>query len=108
MSYHPIYDHQIEYLEAGDLDGLLSQYADDAKLVRFDRTISGKEDLREFFAGYLAAIAPFKLVSTDKYTQTDDAIFFEATVSAGGNEVKVYDVFMLEGGLITHHFPGLK
>ena len=106
MSNKHIYDRQIECLEAGDLDGLITQYADDAQLVRFDKTISGKEALHEFFAGYLAHIAPFKLVSTDRYTETDDAIFFEATVSANGNTLRIYDVFTLSNDKISRHFAG--
>lgn len=104
-----IYDMQIEYLTKGDLDGLISQYADDAKLVRFDKTIEGKDNLREFFKGYLVHLGAFKLISTDKYTETEGAIFFEATVKSNLGIAQVYDVFILnKEGKITLHFAGLK
>lgn len=107
MSFRDIYDRQIASLQNGDLEMLLAQYADDAELIRFDRTIQGKGALREFFTGYMQQIAPFTLVSTDHYTETDDAIFFEATVQAAGHTVRVYDVFIIEDEKIRRHFAGV-
>ena len=107
MQHQDIYDRQIECLKAGDLDGLMDQYAEDAQLIRFDMVVTGKEALRTFFADYIAHIKPFELVSTDKYTDTEDAMFFEATVSANGNTLRVYDVFMIEEGKIKRHFAGI-
>jgi hypothetical protein len=50
-----------------------------------------------------------ELKSTDKYTETDDTIFFEATVVTGAfGEAKVYDAFVLRDGKATHHFTGVK
>jgi len=107
MQHQDIYDRQIECLKTGDLDGLMDQYTDDAQLIRFDMVVSGKEALRAFFAEYIAHIQPFELVSTDKYTDTENSMFFEATVSANGNPVRVYDVFILEEGKISRHFAGI-
>lgn len=106
--HRAVYDKQIEYLTAGDLEGLISQYSDNANLIRFDKTISGKENLREFFKEYLLHLGTFKLISTDKYTETKDALFFEATVQSNLGIAKIYDVFMLNNeGKITHHFAGV-
>lgn len=102
-----VYDEQIRALESGDLDALMNQYAEDAVLVRFDKTISGKANIREFMKGYLETLGSFKLISTDKFTETDDAIFFEATVLSDNGQVQVYDVFMLRDGKITHQFAGV-
>jgi len=49
-----------------------------------------------------------KLVSTDKFTETEDSIYFEATVETKLGVVRVYDVFLLNDGKATHHFTGLK
>ena len=102
------YDRQVAYLEANDVDGLIeNQYHDDATIVSFDFTKSGKETLRTHFIEYLQHLGGLKVKSTDKFTETPDSIYFEATVTTGGGEAKVYDVFILKDGKATKHFTGL-
>lgn len=101
------YNAQIAFLEAGDLDGLMSQYHEDTVLVGFDLIVRGREALRKHMEGYLARLGSFKLKSTDKFTETEDSIFFEATVLTNLGEAKVYDVFILKDGRATHQFTGL-
>lgn len=101
------YQEQIAALEAHDIDGLMEQYDDDAVLVGFDFTIQGRHALRDHFVAYLARLGSLKLVSTDRFTETDDSIFFEATIHTSLAEAKVYDVFMLRDGKATHQFTGV-
>ncbi len=101
------YDRQIALLEAGDIEGEVNQYHDDAVLVGFDFTVRGREAIREHMTGYLARLGLLKLQSTDRFTETEDAIFFEATMLTGLGVARVYDVFMLREGQATHQFTGL-
>lgn len=102
------YDDQIALLEGGQAERVVAhQYHDDAQLVGFDVNVKGREALIEHFRGYLAALGSLKVLSTDKFTETDDAIFFEATVRTDHGVARVYDVFMLRDGKATHHFTGL-
>lgn len=101
------YDRQIAFLESDDLDGLMTQYADSAVLVSFDATIEGKEALRPYMRRYLDRLGKLQLVSTDRFTETPDSIFFEATIRSQLGEAKVYDVFILREGKATHHFTGV-
>ena len=101
------YDTQIAALEAGDLDALMAQYHEDAMLIGFDLLLRGRDALRQHMEGYLARLGSFKLKSTDKFTETGDSIFFEATVVTDLGEARVYDVFMLKAGKATHQFTGL-
>jgi ketosteroid isomerase-like protein len=102
------YDRQVALLEAGDVETIVTeQYAEDAVLVSFDVTRRGRAELRDHFHGYLAQLGGLKVLSTDKYTETDDAVFFEATVQTGHGVAKVYDVFVLRDGQATQHFTGL-
>jgi ketosteroid isomerase-like protein len=101
------YERQIAALESGDVDRVMAQYHEDAVLVSFDTTVRGLAALREHFVAYLARLGSLTLLSTDRFTETPDAIFFEATVRTSSAEVKVYDVFMLRDGRATHHFTGL-
>ena len=101
------YDRQIAFLEGEDIDGLMTQYADDAVLVSFDNQIRGKQAMHEYMRSYLQRLGTLRLLSTDKFTETPDSIFFEATIQTTGGIARVYDVFMLRDGKATHHFTGL-
>ena len=103
------YERQIALLEAGDVDELIErQYHDDATLIGFDFIVNGREALRSHFEGYLASLGQLTLKSTDKFVETPDSIFFEATVVTESAEARVYDVFMLRDGRATHHFTGVS
>lgn len=101
------YQEQIAALEAHDIDGLMEQYDDDAVLIGFDFAIKGRQALRDHFVAYLARLGSLKVVSTDRFMETEDSIFFEATVHTSLAEAKVYDVFMLRNGKATHQFTGV-
>ena len=101
------YKRQISALEAGDLDALLTQYHTDASMIGFDFTVKGHPAIKKHFEGYLERLGTLRLKSTDKFTETEDAIFFEATITSDLGEARVYDVFMLRDGKATHHFSGL-
>ena len=104
------YQKQLDFLYAKDVDGLIdSNYNDDAVLHSFDHTIKGNQALKEYFKGYLEMLGDLKVLSTDKWTETDDTIFFEATVeTAKFGVVKVFDAMVFKDGKISHHFTGVK
>lgn len=103
-------DEQLEYLGAKDVDSLIdNHYKDDALLVGFDFTVRGQEALREHFRNYLQTLGDLKLISLDKFTETGDTIFLEATMETSNLGVaQVYDAFVLDDGKVTYHFTGLK
>src|SRR6266508_2295866 len=85
------YDAQIRYLQAGDVDDL----------------ITGNAALKEYFRGYLQMLGTLDILSTDKFVETDDSLFFQATVKTSLGEAKVYDAWVLRDGKISHHFTGV-
>jgi hypothetical protein len=102
------YDHQVAFLEANDVAGLIaSQYAPDAELVGFDLGVKGSQALSQHFTDYLARLGSIKLISTDKFMETEDAIMFEATIQVAAGVARVYDAFVLEDGKAIYHFTGL-
>lgn len=106
--YQDFYNRQIEFLVNNDPEGLIAnQYNDDAQLVSFANKITGADALVPYFREYIKGLGYIKLISTDKYTEGDDSIFFEATVETAGGIARVYDVFVLENGKISKHFTGL-
>jgi hypothetical protein len=77
------YQRQIAALEARDMDALLRQYHPDASMIGFDFTVKGHAAIRTHLEGYLERPGTLKLKSTDKFTETEDAIFFELHRAAG-------------------------
>jgi ketosteroid isomerase-like protein len=106
-SMHPVMTRQLECLAALDLDGLMQNYTDDATLIRFDATASGIDQLREGFREYLA-MKP-EIVELTAYTQTDDVIFYHATMKLNGQPEDSVGTLVLRDGKIwrqTAHFAG--
>ena len=102
------YQEQLDYLAAKDVDGLVANhYNDDAVLISFDVTVKGRAALREYFRAYLERLGTLTVTSTDKFTETEDSIFFEATVTSDLGTVQVYDAFVLRDGKISYHFAGV-
>ena len=102
------YNRQIEFLASKDVDALIAnQYVDDASLLSFTNHIQGADNLREYFKQYVEQLGYIKLLSTDQFAETDDSIFFEATVETAGGIARVYDAFYLRDGKIFRHYTGL-
>jgi hypothetical protein len=103
-----LYERQIQFLVDKDVDGLVeTNYAPDAELISFQNVIKGREPLRKYFHGYIEMLGDIVVESTDKFAETEDAIFFEATVRSKLGQVRVYDAWTLRDGQITHHFTGV-
>jgi hypothetical protein len=107
--YRDFYYRQVDFLSRKDIEGLIhNQYTADAELLNFDYHITGTAALIEYFKGYIASLGYIKLLSTDKYAETDDSIFFESTVEVAGGIAQVFDVFVMRDGKIWRHFAGLR
>jgi hypothetical protein len=103
------YDRQVAYLAEKNIGALIeNQYHPDAVLVSFDTTVRGHAALKQHFKNYLDYLGQIKLLSTDKFAEIDDAIFFEATVETVHGIAVVYDVFTFKDGKAIRHFTGVK
>jgi len=106
--YRDFYNRQLEFIAKNDVEGLIhNQYTDDAELLNFNYYIKGAPALIEYFKGYIASLGYIKLISTDKYTEGDNSLMFEATVETAGGIARVYDAFVMRDGKISQHFTGL-
>jgi hypothetical protein len=103
------YMRQIELLQAENIEELLAtHYTDDGQLIAVDWSVQGHGALRQAFKTYLESIGSFT-VETEKFHETDDSIFFEATMNTEKAGVrKVYDAFVFRDGKISHHFTGVR
>ena len=102
------YQRQVSFLEDNDVPGLIaSQYAPDAELVGYDLHVSGTQALIKHFTAYLGHLGGIKLISTDKFMETENAIMFEASIKVAAGVARVYDTFVLKDGKAIHHFTGM-
>ncbi|MDP9313448.1 MAG: nuclear transport factor 2 family protein [Chloroflexota bacterium] len=102
------YEQQIAYLQAKDVDGLIdNHYNADAVLISFDNKIKGRDALKAYFRGYLELLGRLEVKSTDNFAETEDVIYFTATVESALGEARVYDAFILRDGKISYHISGV-
>ncbi len=57
-----------------------------------------RQALKEHFRNYLKMLGTLKVKSTDKFVETHDSIFLEATMTSDLGEARVYDAFVLKNG----------
>ncbi|MGH9122076.1 MAG: nuclear transport factor 2 family protein [Acidimicrobiales bacterium] len=99
---------QVRLLQAGDVDTLIDEhYTEDAELIRFETTIKGAPALKEYFRDYVKMLGNLEVASTDHFMETDDTVFFDATVRTNLGEARVFDCWVMRGGKISHHFSGV-
>ncbi len=105
------YEEQIEYLKSRDVDGLIeNHYCEDAVIISFDfPAVTGTAALKQHFRNYLEMLGELQVDSTDNFTEIEDAIYFEASVTTSKlGKARVYDAFVLRDGKIRYHFTGRK
>lgn len=100
-----LFDRHLRLLQAGDLDGLLGQYHEDAVLVRFAGPVVGKPALREHLGAYLTGRPVVKEVLN--VAATDDVVSYQAVVEHGGEEQRAYGALFLRGERIARQVSGL-
>lgn len=103
-TFHPVMTKQLDCLAKRDLDGLMSNYADDAVLVRFDGSAAGLDEVRAGFKEYLA-MEP-EVVEIRDYAQTDDVIFYRASMKLGGQPEHAFGTLVLRDDKIWRQTAG--
>jgi ketosteroid isomerase-like protein len=95
-----VFGHHAEVLIAGDLEGIVSDYADDALFITPAGTLRGKDGVREGFTKLLADVPN---ADWDVPTQIfeGDVLFIEWTAKAANSRVEDgIDTFVFRDGLI--------
>jgi ketosteroid isomerase-like protein len=102
-------DRYGELMSNGDVDALAEMYAPDAKLVLFNRVMSGREEIRRFLARRLASHGGYYVVSVDQFQDAGDVVIWEANVEVEIGFLQTTHVVVLNSeGLIQHHIPGIR
>ncbi len=89
---HRFYDEQIVLLQENKTDELMERhYHSDAVLVTFQGAVRGEEALKQHFRKYMKKLGQLTVLSLDRFAETEDTIFFEATVMTALGKAQVYD-----------------
>ena len=95
-----VFAHHAQALGAGDLDGIVADYADDAVFITPAGTKRGKAGIREAFTGLLADV-PNAAWELKTQIYEGDVFFLEwAAVSAATKVEDGIDTFVFRDGLI--------
>ena len=95
-----VFAHHAEALGAGDLDGIVDDYSDDAVFITPDGIKQGKDGIREAFTLLLADV-PNAAWELKTQIYVEDVLFLEwAAVSAATKVEDGIDTFIFRDGLI--------
>lgn len=107
------FDEHMEYLYAGNIDGMIdNQYQQDAVLISpFDfldspppHIVQGRAALKDFFKKYMEWQGSINVESLYDFAETEDAISFQAIITASTGRWVVGDAWYMQNGLIAYHF----
>lgn len=91
--------NQVQLLEAGDTATLAQGYAEDAVLVRFDRTCRGRAEIRQLFDDYLTDHPT--IVGLDGAQLSENVILYQAREMLAGKLVTAVGTLVFTDGLVS-------
>jgi ketosteroid isomerase-like protein len=95
-----VFQHHAEVLAAGDLDGIVEDYADDAVFITPDGTLKGKDGVREGFTKLLGDL-PSANWEIPTATFEGDILFLEWKAESEATKADDgIDTFVFRDGLI--------
>src|SRR5262245_38210481 len=99
-----VFEHHLAAFGAGDLDGILSDYADDSVLIGPDGPLKGRQAIRGFFEDVLASLfEPGTYEFTmDTMHVVDDVVYIVWHANcASADIVFAADTFLIRDGKIA-------
>jgi uncharacterized protein (TIGR02246 family) len=95
-----VFQHHAEALGAGDLDGIVDDYTDDAVFITPEGVKSGKDGIREAFTQLLADV-PNAAWELKTQIYEGDVLFLEWTATSAATKVEDgIDTFIFQDGMI--------
>ena len=98
------YQKYLAYLQAGNIEDLLSLYHPDATVLSVDRGATGTAGIAQFFAQYFGGLSGLRATPTGKCVEGPDSIVCETDLETSDTVARVQDMFALRDGKATHHF----
>lgn len=110
--WRKFFDTHLETITAGKIDDMVDRdYAEDAVLITFFNgfaappplTIKGRKNIKKFFHEYMSVLGNIDIKSLE-FTDTEDAVFFQATFTSNLGLATVGDAWTMRDGQIAYHF----
>ena len=97
---HKLFQKHWDSVQSGDMDAIVCDYAEDALLIRPDRTLSGHEGCRTFFHDLFQELEGFS-AQEHSVTISETTVLLEWRAShADGRQAIGVDTFIIENGKI--------
>lgn len=88
-------------VNAGDLEGLVELFGDDAQVIQRSGTFTGKSEIREFYRDTILPHGP-QLVATRFVTSDDTCIMEAVSTTNAGRRSEIADLFDVDdAGRVT-------
>lgn len=112
MNMKEFYNNHIDLLKKGDVNALVDHdYHEDAEMLLLAQEepiiIKGKDALKIQLDYYINNIYR-GMVSTEKFIESEDSMFFEAVIDTVFGHSKVYDALYMKDGKIYRHYSGVR
>lgn len=102
-------DHFGKLMAAGDINSLVEMYSDDAMVVLYYGSASGRHEIEQLVAGSLRTHGRYDVLSIDQFQQAGDIVMWDATVETDAGPLQTTHVVMLDDqGLIRRHMPRIR
>ena len=99
-----VFDHHLGALLGGDLEGIVSDYTEDSRVIAPDGVVKGRAAIEQLYAGYLATL--FKpgtyTFEADVVHVDDDLVYVIWRASCTGADIVfATDTFVIRDGKIA-------
>lgn len=94
------FKHHLEALGAGDLDGMVADYSDDALLITPSSVSRGKDGVRQWFVETLQALGKISRFDVPTQVFEDDVLLIEWSADTDAGKVDAVDTFIFRDGEI--------
>ena len=96
-----VFQHHAEVLVGEDIDGIVSDYSDDAVFITKDGVLRGKDGIRQAFTGLLADIPQAEWNIKSAVYEGDHMLLHWSAESANARVDDGVDTFMFRDGQIV-------
>lgn len=97
-----IFAQQMLYLDANDLDRLMSLYHPSAVLIRLDQIMHGLAAIQGFYQQFFEQFPGLGIKAVENYTEAEDIICGRLVINSYTQEQHLYFVLLLKHGKIIY------
>ena len=101
-----VYERWKAALESKDVDELASLYHRDCQVLGFDMQIKGPDELVDALRVPMRFLGSIRIHDGPRHAAAGDSILQELTLESRMGKMRATHAFVVQNGLIRHHFIG--